>query len=394
MDLKQKSTLLITCAPGLVEYVRREVEALGYRVGSCHQAGLECSGDQYDAMKLNLYLRTAYNVLFLLQQFECDSPDALYRRVRQIPWEQMISPEEYLSVVGRIDTPSIDNSMFASMKVKDAIVDRIMQKTGSRCDSGKDKTHVVIQLYWKGDRCWLYVNTSGQKLSDRNYRKIPYKAPLRESLAAAIIMATGYDGAVPLICPMCGSGALAIEAALMASRRVPGLLRTNFGFMHLKYHDESAWRQMRSEALKQSKKRGGKAVFQPARILASDIDPQAVEAARKNALTAGVAHLIDFDVCDFADTAVEPGQGIIIMNPEYGRRLGEIKQLERTYQRIGDFLKQKCAGYTAYIFTGNLDLAKKVGLRTCRRIPFFNADIECRLLKYVLYTGTRNLKPK
>jgi len=393
MDLKQKSTILITCAPGLAEYVRREVEALGYRVVSFHNAGLELIGDQYDAMKLNLYLRTAYNVLFLLKQFECNSPDALYRQVRQLPWEQMISPEEYLSVVVRIDTPSIDNSMYASMKVKDAIVDRIKQKTGSRCDSGKDKSHIVIQLYWKADCCWLYVNTSGQKLSDRNYRKIPHKAPLRESLAAAIIMATGYDGSVPLICPMGGSGTLAIEAALIASRRVPGLLRTNYGFMHMKYHDDPAWRQMRSEALNRSKKRGGKAGFNPARILVTDIDPQAIEAARKNALTAGVAHLIDFAVCDFADTVVEPGEGIIIMNPEYGQRLGEIKQLEQTYQRIGDFFKQKCMGYTGYIFTGNLELAKKVGLRTNRRILFFNADIECRLLKFEVYPGTRNSKP-
>jgi 23S rRNA (guanine2445-N2)-methyltransferase len=243
-------------------------------------------------------------------------------------------------------------------------------------------------LYWKGDQCWLYLNTSGQKISDRAYRKIPHSAPLRESLAAAIILATGYDGSVPLICPMCGSGTLAIEAALIASQRAPGLLRSNFGFMHLKVHDESAWQELRSAALKQSKKRGGKASFKPARIVATDIDPKAVEAARKNALTAGVAHLIDFSVCDFAETAVEPGEGIILLNPEYGERLGEIKKLEQTYKRIGDFFKQKCAGYTGYIFTGNLDLAKHVGLRTRRRIPFYNANIECRLLEYELYAGT------
>ena len=390
MDPKQKGTILITCSAGLVDYVWQEVEDLGYQAGDYHKTGLELQGNQYDAMRLNLYLRTAYNVLFLLRKFKCYSPDELYRNVKDLPWEDIISPAEYLSVVGRINTEHVKNSMYAGLKVKDAIVDRIAGRTGSRPNSGKDKDKVVVQFYWKDDFCRLYLNTSGLKLSDRGYRKMPHKAPLRESLAAAIIMATGYDGSKPLICPMCGSGTLAIEAALIASRRAPGLLRNNYGFMHLKYFNEQKWRQMRSEALKKSKARGGKAGFKPARIIATDIDAEAVEAARKNAMTAGVSHLIDFDVCDFAETVIPPGPGIIVMNPEYGLRLGEIKKLNNTYNRIGDFFKQKCAGYNGYIFTGNPALSKKVGLRTSRRIEFYNANIECRLLKYELYSGTKN----
>jgi 23S rRNA G2445 N2-methylase RlmL len=392
MDPGQRSIILITCSAGLVDYVRREVEDLGYQVGECHKTGLEVEGDLYDTMRLNLYLRTAHNVLFLLKRFKCGGSDELYRNVRDLSWEDIISPREYVSVVGRVNTAFVDNSMFANLKVKDAIVDRVAGKTGSRPDSGKDKNNVVVQFYWKDDCCWLYLNTSGQKLSDRNYRKIPHKAPLRESLAAAIIMATGYDGSRPLVCPMCGSGTLAIEAALIASRRPPGLLRSNYGFMHLKYFDEQRWRQMRSEALKMSKMRGGKAECKPARIIATDIDEEAVEAARKNAMTAGVSHLIDFDVCDFAETVIPPGAGTIVMNPEYGLRLGEIEKLKNTYKRIGDFFKQKCAGYSGYIFTGNPALAKKVGLRTSRRFEFYNANIECRLLKYELYTGTKKEK--
>ena len=390
MDPKKKSTILITCSAGLVDYVRQEVEALGYQGGDCHKTGLELQGDLYDAMRLNLHLRTAYNVLFLLKQFKCYSPDELYRNVKDLPWEDIISPAEYLSVVGRINTEHVKNSMYANLKVKDAIVDRIAGVTGSRPDSGKDKDKVVVQFYWKDNFCRLYLNTSGLKLSDRGYRKMPHKAPLRESLAAAIIMATGYDGGGPLVCPMCGSGTLAIEAALIASRRAPGLLRNNFGFMHLKDFDEPKWRQMRAGALKESKARGGKAGFKPARIIATDIDAGAVEASRKNAMTAGVSHLIDFDVCDFAETVVPPEPGIIVMNPEYGLRLGEIEKLNDTYKRIGDFFKQKCAGYNGYIFTGNPSLSKKVGLRTSRRIEFYNANIECRLLKYELYAGAKD----
>ena len=390
MDPKQKGTILITCSAGLVDYVRQEVEDLGYQAGDYHKTGLEVKGDMYDAMRLNLYLRTAYNVLFLLKQFKCYSPDELYHNVKDLTWEGIISPDEYLSVVGRINTEHVKNSMYANLKVKDAIVDSISEATGSRPDSGKDKDKVVVQFYWKDNFCRLYLNTSGIKLSDRGYRKMPHKAPLRESLAAAIIMATGYDGSEPLICPMCGSGTLAIEAALIASRRAPGLLRSNYGFIHLKYFDEQKWRQLRTEALKKSKSRGGKAGFRPARIIATDIDAEAVEATRKNAMTAGVSHLIDFDVCDFAETVMPSGPGIIVMNPEYGLRLGEIEKLNNTYIRIGDFFKQKCAGYTGYIFTGNPALSKKVGLRTSRRIEFYNANIECRLLKYELYSGTKN----
>ncbi|MDD5458510.1 MAG: class I SAM-dependent RNA methyltransferase [Phycisphaerae bacterium] len=389
MDAKDKSTILITCAKGLSEMLRSEVETLGLAVDSSHETGVEITGNLYDAMKLNLYSRVAFNILYLLDSFDCRNPDQLYRRLVKYPWEEIISPKEYVCVVGRIETPTIENTMYANLKVKDAIVDRIQQKTGSRPDSGKERDRVVVQVYWKDEKCWVYLNTSGQKVSDRNYRKLPTKAPLRESLAAAIILATGYDGTVPLICPMCGSGTLAIEGALIASRRVPGLMRSNYAFMHTLLYDDAAWQRIRTEALRQSKKRG-KAQFQPAKIIATDIDPGAVDAARRNAMTAGVDHLIEFSVCDFAETPIEPDAGgIIIMNPEYGMRLGEIEKLTETYSRIGDFFKQKCAGYTGYIFTGNPELAKKVGLRTSRKIPFFNGSIECRLLKYDLYSGSR-----
>ena len=392
MNTKDKNTILITCAKGLGEILSGEIKALGFTVDSVHETGVEITGDIYDCMKLNLHLRTAFNVLYLLKHFECRNPDELYRQTTALPWEEMISPEEYVCVIGRIETPTIENTMFANLKIKDAIVDRILKKTGARPNSGKERSNAVVQAYWKDEKCWIYLNTSGQKVSDRNYRKIPCKAPLRESLAAAIILATGYDGSQPLICPMCGSGTLAIEAALIASRRVPGLIRSNYAFMHTLLHDETAWQQMRAEALKQSKKRG-KAEFKPARIIATDIDPECVRSAQRNAMTAGVDHLIDFEVCDFADTPLEPdADGIIVMNPEYGMRLGEINELEMLYARIGDFFKQKCTGYTGYIFTGNPQLGKKVGLRTSRKIPFYNASIECRLLKYEMYRGTKKNK--
>ena len=187
---------------------------------------------------------------------------------------------------------------------------------------------------------------------------------------------------------MCGSGTLAIEAAMIALGRAPGLLRSNFGFMHDLRFEEDAWEAIRREA----RKTRTKDTLAP--IIATDIDPKAIRAARKNAETAGVHRLIDFRVCDFADTPVPPGGGIIIFNPEYGQRLGDVSELEATYARMGDFLKQECAGYVGYIFTGNPGLAKKIGLLTSRKTLFLNAKIECRLLKYELYTGTRKKRDK
>ena len=384
MDKAERKNILVTCGPGLKDYLLEELRGLDFEILSSHSGGVVTRGSFIDCMKLNLFLRTAYNVLYLLAEFRCGSSESLYKHVSQLPWEKMVSPKEYLCVVSRVDTWSINNTMFPGLKVKDAIVDRIQKKTGDRPDSGPDRHGVVVNLFWKKDRAWLYLNTSGVKLSDRNYRKIPHKAPLRETLAAGIIMATGYDGSGDMVLPMCGSGTLAIEAALIAMNKPAGALRSNFGFKHIKVFDEEIWKQIRNDARKAVHKRP------PAkRIIATDLDEQAIAAAIQNARTAGVEHLIEFDVCDFAKTDVPQGQGIVLMNPEYGLRLGEAAELEEQYERIGDFLKQKCAGYTGYVLSGNRELAGKLGLKASGRMVFYNGTIECRLLKYELYQGTQ-----
>jgi putative N6-adenine-specific DNA methylase len=212
---------------------------------------------------------------------------------------------------------------------------------------------------------------------------IPLKAPMQETLSAAVVLATGWSGGRNFINPMCGSGTLAIEAALITLGRAPGLLRNNYGFMHLKGFDDSSWKALRRKIRAEAKDQLN------GRIIATDISQQAIEAGKKNAMTAGVERFIEFGVCDFSETPVPGGGGMVILNPEYGERMGEIEKLTGIYRGIGDFFKKKCNGYTGYVFTGNLDLAKKVGLRTKRRILFYNGPIECRLLEYDLYEGSR-----
>ena len=388
MDLSKINKILITCAPGLEDSVASELKELGYEILDQRRAGVEIQGNDFDVMELNLRLRCAYGVLVLLKAFNCLSAQDLYDNVREIEWNEIIPEDGYFSVISSVNTNVINNSMFANQKVKDAIVDKIQSIYHQRPDSGANKERAVVNFYWQNDQAWIYINTSGRKLSDRGYRKMPHTAPMQEALVAACIRKSGYDGTQPFIAPMCGSGTFAIEAALIATKRAAGLLRSNFGFMHLKQYNRDHWMEIRNEVADEKLK------ALPSRIIATDIDPVAINASKQNAKTAGVDHLIEFDVCDFEQTIIPEGQGFVMLNPEYGQRLGEIKELEGTYKRLGDFFKTNCQGYKGYIFTGNLQLAKKVGLRTSRKMPFMNAKIECRLLEYEMYQGSKKAKNK
>jgi len=377
------SRILITCAKSIPSFLRQELVELNYPVLSETMAGVETEGTIDDAMRLDLFLRTGHRVLFTLKSFAARDADALYREVKDIPWETFIPADGYVCVTSAVAMPGIRDSRYASLKCKDAVVDRIKERTGRRPDSGPERDRSVVHLFWSDGQATVYLDTSGEPLSRRGYRKIPLTAPMQETLAAAVILATGWSGGGNVVNPMCGSGTLAIEAALIGLERPPGLLRGSFGFMHLPGFNDAVWQAMREDARRLSKK------TLSGRIIATDVNPAAVEAAKKNAATAGVDHLIEFSVCDFAETTVPEGGGVVVMNPEYGERMGEVQKLDAVYARIGDFLKQKCAGYRGYVFTGNLDLAKKIGLRTKRRIPFWNSGIECRLLEYELYEGSK-----
>ncbi len=381
-----KTPILITCPKGIPLFLKQEVLSLGLPVLSENIAGVETEGTLDDCLRLNLFVRTGHRVLFPLRQFKADDPDELYRQLTAVSWEEFIPDDGYVCVTSSVENANIRDPRYATLKCKDAIVDRIKEKTGQRPDSGSKRNRTVIHLYWKEERGTVYLDTSGEPLSRRGYRKIPLNAPMQETLAAAVVQATGWDGNSVFINPMCGSGTLAIEAALAGLNRASGLLRGNFGFMHLKSYDEKAWSLLREKARQVSRK------SLSGRIIATDIDPSAVEAARKNATTAGVEHLIEFSVCDFSNTPAPEGSGVIVMNPEYGERMGEIAKLEAAYKNIGDFLKHKCKGYTGYVFTGNPTLAKKISLKPIQTWQFFNSNIECRLLEYDLYEGSRKVK--
>ncbi len=381
----RENKILITCPKGIPPWLAAEVRAIGFPVVAEGEAAVETLGTLADTMSLNLRLRTGHRVLYHVADFPAGDPEDLYRGLRALPWEAVLherGEHAHLSVTSTADTPSIKDIRFVNRKAKDAIVDRMQDRYGRRPDSGPDRVGAVVHVFWKGSAVSVYLDTSGEPLSRRGYRKIPLTAPMQETLAAAVILATGWNGRSCFVNPMCGSGTLAIEAALIAEGKAPGLLRTDYGFIHLRGFDPEAWRTIRLQARAARKESA-------ARIVATDIDPRAVAAARRNARTAGVEERIEFAVCPFAETAVPGSGGVVVLNPPYGERTGEASTLGAVYREIGDFFKKRCGGSAGFIFTGNAGLAKQVGLRTQRRVPFFNGELECRLLAYELYEGTR-----
>lgn len=381
-----KNTIVLTCAPGIMPILAAEVTKLRYSVVGTDRLSVTVQGDFDDCMYLNLHLRTANKVLYLLRAFRAEAVEDFYKALNAMPWEEYIGVDGYVSVNGFVRNDDIKDSRFANLKAKDAIVDRINARKGRRPDSGPDQDKTMIYIHWKGSDARVYIDTSGSTLAKHGYRKQPFKAPMQESLAAACLLASRWDTNSPFINPMCGSGTLAIEAAWLAMNKAPGLMRRNFGFMHVSLYRPQKWRQLRREAESRIDTRN-----MPV-INASDIDPAALRAARENAHAAGVADFIDFECKDFKAGQLPPEKGVIFLNPEYGIRLGELEKLETIYADIGHFFKQQATGYLGYVFTANPLLAKKIGLKTKRRVELYTARLEARLLEYELYPGSKKIK--
>src|SRR4051812_10246707 len=306
-----ESKIVITCNKRLSPYLQQEVEQLGFTPVRVFQTGVELKGTVTDTIPLNLNLRCGSQILYLLKSFTAGNPNELYDQLVQIEWEQLIDFSGYFSVTSNVNNEHILTPLFANVKVKDAIVDRIKGQKGIRPNSGADANKAVIHLYWQDEKADIFIDTSGETLAKHSYRKIPGKAPMLEALATSTIIATQWDRNSTFINPMCGSGTLAIEAALIATDKYPGLFRMNYGFMHITGYDETVFFAERRLLKDKAKKEIG------FKIIATDLSADAVDIAQKNAKTAGVEHLIDFAVCDFEETEVPAEGGVVMFNPEY-----------------------------------------------------------------------------
>ena len=382
-DFNSKSTVSISCPLGLTPFLKKEVENLGFKPVNVRDTGLEIKATLNDCIKLNFWLRTAHRVHFLIDEKPIKNPDGLRNWLKKLPWEDWIPYDGYFSVTSRVDHPTIENDQFANLVVKDAVVDRIRFKKNIRPDSGSDLQKNVLFLYWNRDTARIFIDTSGESLSRRNYRSSSSAAPMQETLAAGIVESTKWKAGDHFINPMTGSGTIVIEAVMKALNKAPASLRNNFGFMHIAGYSDEVYQAIRDDAKKAVNKNPG------GRFVATDNDPNATIAAKNNAQTAGVDQFIEFETCEFEETPVPDGDGVVVVNPPYGMRLGEDTDLRPLYKSIGDFMKTNCPGKTGYVFTANMKLAKKIGLRAKSRTQFFNTTLECRLLEYELYKGSK-----
>ncbi|WP_129127358.1 THUMP domain-containing class I SAM-dependent RNA methyltransferase [Geomonas oryzae] len=382
-----KHFFFATTAKGVEEALGGELVRLGLPNVSVESGGVRFGGGMEGAYRANLWLRTASRVLMTLAEFPCRTPEELYRGVRSLPWERFLTPAQTLAVDCNLRDSAMTHSGFVALKTKDAIVDAQRESFGSRpsVDTKDPDLRVNVRLF--KDRCTVSLDLSGEPLDRRGYRLDRHEAPLKENLAAALVELSGWDGSTPFVDPMCGTGTIAIEAAMKALRIPPGLNR-RFGFERWQGFDRAAWRAMVDEA------KSGILDKLPAPIQASDLSHSAVNMAIQNARRAGVLEHLTLGQLPMAELAPPPGPGVLIMNPPYGKRLGEQEALRPLYREIGDTLKKRCQGYTAYLFTGNLDLAKGVGLKASRRMVLYNGPIECRLLKYEMYEGSASLSLK
>ena len=398
---KDSYPIILSCARGMVAQTVYELETMGYRIVDATDNIAVVRGNMRDVMRLNLQLRTAHRVLVPLLRTECRHLRQLYDVACTIEWENLFDADGYFMVNSIVNNDTVRDTRMPSLVTKDAIADRIRNYCGGRPDSGRETHGAAVFVYWQETEVTIFIDTTGEPLARRGYRKLPGAAPMQETLAAGCILASGWDTKTPFVVPMCGSGTPAIEAALMAINRAPGTFKSHFAFMALKGYritipgecagtsvrqrfgasPEQIWKEMVLTAREQERKTD----LPP--IIATDISEEAVETAHMNAITAGVAEYITFYTCDFAETKMPPTPGTVFLNPEYGERLGADTDLEPIYRRIGDFFKQKCTGYNGCVLTGNMDMSRKIGLRSLKRIPFYNGPIECRLVVFDLYEG-------
>lgn len=370
---------------GAEETAAAELRALGAANVQTQSCAVKFDGGKEILYKANLWCRTVMRILAPVRDFRVEDKDELYHNVEHVNWSRFMEADGTLAVDAFINNSAFDNSVFVAQRTKDAIVDQFRRRTGRRPNVDLKNPDVRVNIYIEGSRAILALDSSGEPLFRRGYRTEGGEAPLNEVLAASIIALSEWDGQTLFMDPMCGSGTFVIEAALLARRKAPGLLRRAFGFMRWKDYDGEIFERLCNEAVDAALPQS------PAVIIGSDINPESIREASANARRAGVERDIRFECAAFEERTPPPPPGTLIMSPPYDKRV-KVEDVEELYRAIGDTLKSKYDGFSAFIFTNNALAAKSVGLHTSRRIPLFNGPLECRLLKYEIYQGTRKVK--
>ncbi|HEV2322031.1 MAG TPA: THUMP domain-containing protein [Gammaproteobacteria bacterium] len=373
-----------TAAKGLEPLVAEELKALGAREVKESRGGASFEGTPADAYRACLWLRTANRVLLPIARFPAPDADALYTGVKQLPWEGDLTPDGSLAVDFTGTSTAISNTQFGAQKVKDAIVDRFRERSGRRPSVDRVRPDVLVNVHLHRELATVSIDLSGDSLHMRGYRKESVAAPLKENLAAALLYKCGWPKIAAqggsFVDPLCGSGTLVIEAALMAGDVAPGLSRDHWGFLGWLKHDQKLW----DTTLMEARERQNTARSKGPTIIGYDRDPKAILAAQQNARVAGVAPAVRFEMKALEQNNLPAGlkPGLVVTNPPYGERLGTAAELGPLYKTLGEWLKSQCLHWRAGVITDDMDLGKQIGLRAGKINSFFNGALECKLLQF------------
>ncbi|MED5510510.1 MAG: bifunctional 23S rRNA (guanine(2069)-N(7))-methyltransferase RlmK/23S rRNA (guanine(2445)-N(2))-methyltransferase RlmL [Pseudomonadota bacterium] len=377
----------VTAARGMLPLLAEELKQLGIKQSKQEQGNIRFTGSLEDAYTVCLWSRVAIRVLMPIATIRAESPEQLYEGVTALSWEDHLEAEEgTLAVDFNSFRSKIKHNQYGAQKVKDAIVDRFRALTGIRPSVDLHQPDIRINVYLRHNQATISIDLSGESLHRRSYRARNTEAPLKEHLAAAILLSAEWPRLArqgwALIDPMCGSGTFLIEAAMMAADIAPGILRDYFGFIYWKQHDKDAWKKLKADA--ERRRHAGLARIPV--IMGGDADPKAVEAARANIAEAGLSDWIQVAQRRLLDWPAEaqalPPMGLLVCNPPYGERMGDADSLPRLYESLGDIMRESLPGWRSAIITDKPQLGKFTGLTLFESVPFDNGPIECEVLFY------------
>lgn len=368
-----------TVARGLESLAAQELIELGAASVEPGFCGVAFQGDRKLLYHVNLWARLPFRILLRLETFPCQDAEDLYQGIQRLPWQDYLDPDYTLAVDATGKTPQLNHSHFTALQVKNAIVDQQRQQFGARSHIDTQTPDVRINVHLHQDRCVVSLDSSGSSLHRRGYRPAVGAAPLKESLAAALIRLSGWQTDVAFMDPLCGSGTLPLEACLQGLRIAPGVFRQQFGFQTWPDFDASLWQSLQTEASEQQRS------HLPMPIWGSDQNAEVIEQAQLNAQNSSIEDYIWFEAIDLQDVEPPTDSGILICNPPYGERLGDPRELGDFYRQLGQILKQRFKGWTAFVLSGNKALSQSIGLKSCQRTAVNNGSIPCQFLKYELY---------
>lgn len=366
---------------GLEELLADELRQIGANDVQVITRGVEFDGDKEVMYKANLHSRLALRILKPIHKFRARTDKELYDGVRKLDWSRYFSPDETIAIDSVVFSEFFNHSQYVALKVKDAIVDQFRETVGRRPSVDTENPDFKIHLHIRENQCTLLFDSSGDALYKRGYRDSGHIAPLSEVLGAGMLMHAGWTGERPLLDPMCGSGTILIEAAMIAANKAPGSYRTQFGFMKWKDFDKELWDKLTADAKAQERP-----ITTP--ILGSDNFGRALGSARANLSKAGFLDDVGVTLKDFEELRPPRTPGLLITNPPYGERLQNF-DVNEFYTTIGDQLKRSYAGWEAWLISNNMEALKHVGLRPSKKIILFNGSLECRFQRYDLYDGSK-----